>query len=767
MSISIEFGEQRLHAVPAVHFRVAFAEEVHRLCSRHTTRPAAIAVELGCETAAAVAAWLHDLGVRPGVRVRLPCMLAAARRQPLIELPAPRLGATLGMTYLSPTDSIIEAIRCALELGVPLYGVDIEGSPQGNRRETLIEDPSRAARQVARYVSRNALYAEGQRDEEIDSPRELTMAAALKTLLARHKKVLFTGGLAHWPRLEKLLVDPSVGPAPVSAVGNETPVGFDRVIVHPLLAIYHMDVFPAFAESYERQRQNVDQFDAGTTWDTVDPVKNFAQLLNTTYTEHFTQAGGDHQLDRRIEDLEARSDFEQLATNLCLLEQTQVPTLFTALIAAQGVMSSLFCERLAEILMKFPWALPDDFPKLMVIAPAPAETGDYIRGELLQPDGNGYYNRRGESLYVRANPGDQALRVEVKVPWKWADEPQPPRGPSSRLSSNQPLTWPPTVYLLGAMSFHAMQVAVRATEDTRVELFEGSIGDGLDIKATLRAQARGDDRFFVRQVHRARTPRSDSGGEWDPIVWLLRPGSVMGEWETMGYEHETLVANAHDQKRLRRVAEERGSTMIEAIGYGRRYYPGEIPEELGAPLGVRRSKSISWCFSYHGILLYVPPFFDAAQEAAWAERVQYERAPFYSSAIFDSRSGAMPESLRRVFRERHSMDLDGRDWPVCLVRMAVPYAREAVTVVAPDRFSLSAVVFDEARRRAVKLRVVPHSYFPRDILRKLGLLYWVPPASASGRLEFDPSFNHVFGESPNAYRQLIPRRWLQYARGNP
>ncbi len=64
-SLEITVGGSVLTAVPAVHFRVAFAEEVNHLCSDPLRRPDAIAVELGPITAAAVRRWLTELGIGP------------------------------------------------------------------------------------------------------------------------------------------------------------------------------------------------------------------------------------------------------------------------------------------------------------------------------------------------------------------------------------------------------------------------------------------------------------------------------------------------------------------------------------------------------------------------------------------------------------------------------------------------------------------------------------------------------------------------------
>src|SRR5207245_8217454 len=112
----------------------------------------------------------------PGRREPLPCMLSLtktnrcirgslrqraaqiqrATRKDLHQLPPELLKEWLGYSavtvlYLSPTDSIIEALRCGLELGVPVYGVDLEESAERQPRNTMIQDPAMASGQVEAY----------------------------------------------------------------------------------------------------------------------------------------------------------------------------------------------------------------------------------------------------------------------------------------------------------------------------------------------------------------------------------------------------------------------------------------------------------------------------------------------------------------------------------------------------------------------------------------------------------------------------------------
>ena len=143
------------------------------------------------------------------------------------------------VVFLSPTDSIIESIRCAIELNIPLYGVDLEDTADAIRKDQKIQDPTGIQELTLRkYIERNFRHAEYSRDDEIDSRREFAIAARLKSVLKNHNHVLFTCGLAHWKKIEYLLRDINIKPAPIPELKETIPYDFFRCIVHPILAIY-------------------------------------------------------------------------------------------------------------------------------------------------------------------------------------------------------------------------------------------------------------------------------------------------------------------------------------------------------------------------------------------------------------------------------------------------------------------------------------------------------------------------------------------------
>ena len=83
--LNVHFENSELLAVPAVHFSHVFAAEVNRLCAHPETRPEAIAVELGPQTAAAVAERLRQLCLGPGGRKPLPVMLGLTRPNRMVR----------------------------------------------------------------------------------------------------------------------------------------------------------------------------------------------------------------------------------------------------------------------------------------------------------------------------------------------------------------------------------------------------------------------------------------------------------------------------------------------------------------------------------------------------------------------------------------------------------------------------------------------------------------------------------------------------------
>jgi hypothetical protein len=183
--------------VPAVHHQTVFARHVHSIFRDPRQLPDAIAVELGHEFVLELVSFLTELKQGTSVKILLPCMLGIMKhnrfihtdqteralllqefhRLPLYNLPDDLLANRLNFSkwstiFISPGDSIIEAVRCAIELDIPVYGVDLSDFAStivGNYR---IEDPQCAGRDLTEYGDRLMKYCDAVRDLRIDFNRE-------------------------------------------------------------------------------------------------------------------------------------------------------------------------------------------------------------------------------------------------------------------------------------------------------------------------------------------------------------------------------------------------------------------------------------------------------------------------------------------------------------------------------------------------------------------------------------------------------------------
>jgi hypothetical protein len=763
-----------LLVVPAISYKVPFAEHVNRLCREEHTKPDAIAVELGPQLTKECAFWLKELNIRGD----LPCMLGIIkinrrirasfknRARDLQEKTGKDLNdlspdvlkyilnySSKSLFPLSPTDSIVEAIRCAIELEIPLYGVDLEETADASRKEEKIEDPSGMSNKNLReYVERNVRYAEHSRDKEIDARREFAIAARLKSVLKKHTKVLFTGSLTCWGEIEKLLRNKEIRPAPIQDVEKTQPAEFTRCIVHPLLAIYYMDVFPAFAGYYNRYRSPVNRYDKFGLRDIVtNPMLFFDDLLKKTYHKYFFNKNNVSKEDEYQTDIQKHPIFEKLLSNLCTIKLSLVPDITTMIEAAQGSMSPQFCEVLAETFMDFDWATNKDFPMLPLLAPLPIQSGSYMKVELIYPDAS-----RSKPFYLNLLPGSTSVKAKVLIPWEWkhepiiVDHPTPIEIDEEKIDLHQPMsesdlgplrTWPPRDYLITAMSLDAMRIARGKSRRAAVP-FQGSLLDGIDIKATIRAHIREEDQIYVRDSSILER-RELYEYCLDPIVWILNPEKDKdnnSKWNFYGDEISRVKKYIINSQKLEEIAQKHGTNYLCAVNFG--------TEEVASQK--LKKKGIYYIISIQGIVYFIPPHFTVEQEARFMENNDYRMPPFFDGDI------------ERLFQDRHKLDLKNTLWPISMIQMAIIYAQKEVTVIIPDDFILPRLVFEEARKRRIELNVAPLSYFPKENIEKISENFGVCTIAGSDEKEFPESVERYLGEKADENRHLVPRWLLNY-----
>lgn len=773
----LDINGGKLIAVPAVHYRAVFAYHINIACSHNIERPDAIAVELGQGAVAAVSKWLKELGVaKPGAK--LPAMLGLVSRNRRIhpkfrekaiwlqktygnliqELPPEILKkhleySTASLLCLSPTDSIIEAIRLALELNIPVYGIDMEESASLNQYKHLIQDPLCASKDFCGYIKRNQQSARVHRDPYINGRRERVMAARLKYLLQRHERIAYTGGLAHWWDIHQLLLDSNLKPA--TEIPADDGEQYARVLVHPGFAISQMDLFPSISNWYENHRTQINR---GLRLDLSEEfLKIYNSHMDAAYSVYFScQKQRAKTLDQ-LKDREKLSAFEQFLHKLCVVTQNQLPHFGSILEAAEAMMSGHFMKSLTESLFRhdMDWALPADFPHLPMISPAttseassspltvPSATLGFPR---LERDGNGniVYDYT-DPFYLSDALDNGNPPIDAQAPWFVSDKTSDfLYKTESQLGAHW--NWPPCEFLLHGTAYEAAKIIQSNNSGKKIEAFEGTLLDGIDVKSTLRAKIQGQGTLYVYRKRKDKLEDAAvlQGKSLEPTVFIFedprKDHKAFWSMGSAGLNNLRDYVESKDIVRFDKITGQFGDVFIGGVYFANEVRPSE---NLRSIVDIERNLI--------GYLTFGNPCAHVKQSAMWLEAMDYGVCPVLQDTSFDM--------LVDYYRMHHGASINRSEWASSLVRFAIPYAKNRVVIVASDGFVLDQIVQQEAHAHQIQLDVLPLSVFPKDRIRQIRRQYFVS-AGKSG-LSIELEFEQKLGPKDKYLNMLPPQMQAQ------
>jgi hypothetical protein len=759
---TVRYGRSTLVAVPAVHGDHVFAAAVRRFCLYCHKPPAAVAVELGPHFAQEAASWIREIA--PAGTGKLPVMLGllgycrlvkpslrekafALQRKngrSLQDLPPDVLKRELGFSStallcLSPTDSIIEAIRCSIEWDIPLHGVDLEEVADAGRDIAEMGDSLTGREDIVSYVERYAPRIAAYRDAEVDGRREIVMAARLKTLLEQYESVLFTGGLGHWSALRRHLADPFVKPSRPASPPCERPRELMRVIVHPRIAAPLMDRFPLMAQRYEEWRAGASAPDGLPP---PEPAVVLRKCLRAACHRYFSSSKGSNGTEQKERDWDSLRGFETYLRNLSILSSRNVPNLSLLLTAAMETLSREFSEVLVEALMDLPWVSSHDYPDCPLLSPeldAGKETEGIARIE--------YDGTPPALVTLRHLPGGAVEMSPLRLLHRWNSEYRE----SELFVSGQCLhTWLPWDYRNAAMCFRAARKARTSKTKVVSETFGGSLLEGIDIKATLRAFSGGRENYFVRErIVEARS--SPTVWESFPIVWILEPDAACETdgWMVLREPIEAMEPHVKDKDRLRKVEKKRGRNMVSSICRVNR------KDESRTRSGGALVESIR----LHGQVIFHPPHSSHRQSAVWAETTGYRLNPFFSSGAAE----LSDESDLGVFYTNELRQRVGElPWTTLLVLLALPFAVDVLPVVVPDRWQLDPLTHWKAAEYGITVRPVPLGMFSDHEIQRMMTCTMSYVVREEPYCIFPTETEQIIGESQSADRERLPQNWLHF-----
>lgn len=486
---TLQVGNVRF--APSVHGRVTWAEEVRRRFAEW--RPDVVAVELPASLRALIL---------EGV-MRLPVVTAVCFR----ERRAP--DARLCYVPIDPCDAMIEAVRLALEHGVPIAFVDADVTDYREEPVALPCDYVADRAGGHAYCERVWDFLRGREKSEDDVWREAFMAARLSALATERERVLWVGGFSHWPALAEAL---RAGPRPrktpeASDVSRVAPPPEDALLaaVKPRSLWQTLVEMPYVAFLYECAREG-EQIDGPSGFPKLEAVRTIFLEAEKAYRESTKETVNVTQWRALM----------QYARNLTLLSGRYRPTLYETVVAARNTVDGDFAAETYDIAVSYPYQrLPDDLPQLGVHGDRARLGDERFLAKPRWPQRPGKISR----IRLRRRPPKRHLEF-----WKALWHLTPRFGICS---------WPPEDERQERFMDFVRKRALQVVTDDRshVEEFASSFKNGLDLRETLRNWHTG--KLYVRE-----TP--PPLGQVGPVVVIFRdePTEFEGGWrETLYAEH--------------------------------------------------------------------------------------------------------------------------------------------------------------------------------------------------------------------------------------
>jgi tetratricopeptide (TPR) repeat protein len=296
--------------------------------------------------------------------------------------------------------------------------------------------------------------------------------------------------------------------------------------------------------------------------------------------------------------------------------------------------------------------------------------------------------------------------------------------------------------LLLGTAYEGAQVAERNRRGPNPEPFAGSLHDGVDVKATLRAVIRGECRVQVKVKSALSFEAASCEGGDEPAVFIFDRESAVtsGRWETFltcyGSDVRRLV---RDKARYDQVARQRGDSFVASVSF---YTTREPRASL--------KDHVTDLRYLYGIVVFGNPCINSRQAARWLEASDYASCPIlrYSGV----------SNLFEHHQREHHLALNRDRWASSLILLALPHAKQRVTIMIPQSQTIPPRVLREAAARKIKLDMVPLNHFPRQRIETIRHQYLVRPEDVDA-MEYSEELQAAFRPPPISicFRNIFAR----------
>jgi hypothetical protein len=467
-----------VYCIPSIHGRSAFASQVRQIFL--SERFDVVAVELPPSLQESV---LEAVQALPTIQA---VVYHEEDCEPFYYVP------------IQPSDSIIEALRLGLQEQCSLEFIDLDTPAYEPEPWVLPDEYAVRLLGVKKYYEVVAPFLPPSSSLPQKEQRERWMAYQLKRLSALFSKVLFVCGLAH---LEGIRHYWNQSKIPIDDLKEIPPPYYQQKIyrIQPDSLYFLNGEIPYLTYLYERSRYAL----SFEEYDQLDGIKELLVEARNEYRQENPEecsGMGSGTLQILIKYLR----------NLCLLQKRMTPSLYDLILATKGVGGDSFTRTFLEIAKFYPYMDPlSSLPEL-----------------LLTPHG-GILPEEGEKPLINRLEGPpfewKSIKLERKPPQKiqekWASQ-----------WGRQHCSWPEEDEKIENFTAYVRRKALNllSEDQARVEKFQSSLKDGLDIRETMRHWQKKE--IYVKEVPHIRGEigavlfifEEDPEGEKYPwkVTWL-------------------------------------------------------------------------------------------------------------------------------------------------------------------------------------------------------------------------------------------------------
>lgn len=527
-------------AIPSIHSRVYFSLAVREAIKEF--KPDAIAIE-------------HPESFNKSLR-------EAVSRLPFISLIIREIDNEAVYIPIDPCDSIIEAVRLAIDEEIPFFTIDKDITYINSNSHYLMPDDY-----ILRKIGLEEFYKEVKSKysffkTETDREREIFMAYKLNEISKNYNKILFVVGMSHWENIVNLMKKNDF-----SKIDNHYQNGEEDINIYNV----HKDSlnkmlgeFPFTTYMYELFRENkLDNFDKINIIETI-----------------FKEAKLRYKLPISL--LQQKNMMKYLR-NLCLLENYIMPDYIDMLTASKCMINNDYALEVMQGMEYYPHYNEDENYPTIKLNRDPATNG--IEGLLKDKKIKLHkYDNVWRTSFKKIKIDE---RPKEKYEGEWED--------AWNKRTNLLSHIPEDVLMERHMNILRDKIKNMLTEDkAKIEPFTISVKDGIDMRETIRNYYKNE--IYVKEIPKIK------GNIGHIVIIFDDEHDEDYNWNIVWY------SEAHDDSDLILYSTEPGNALV-GPGISKCYFGGYaslMPPQ--APYDVWRSyeelKAEGIIKNYADLLLY-------------------------------------------------------------------------------------------------------------------------------------------------------------------